>query len=247
MELETFEALYRYFPPDERKCFMDLGFKILQDCFRIKGFRKSTRWHNIANRQMLAQFFTTNPKAYRKIISERSYADFLKLEKDFPRKCHLWSDYYHQKFGAPEFTSDEAKTDFNTAIVTNAFDAWFKDYAAHHEIGEEIRKYYPAMLFWVRVHNILSQANTLTFDEICERVWKRAEHSTCVYRGLLTLRRLSLCRSRSRTNLRPGTIRHRLPKQHRRPLKQRSPKVTRPRPKTPMNLQRTRNRVLWKR
>ena len=173
MELETLEALYRYFPPDERKCFMDLGFKILQDCFRIKGFRKSTWWHNIANRQMLAQFFTTNPKAYRKIISERSYADFLKLEKDFPRKCHLWSDYYHQKFGAPEFTSDEAKTDFNTAIVTNAFDAWFTDYAAHHELGEEIRKYYPAMLFWVRVHNILSQANTLTFDEICERVWKR--------------------------------------------------------------------------
>ena len=65
------------------------------------------------------------------------------------------------------------KADFSTAIVTKDFDAWLKDYAVHHEIGEEIRKYYPAMLFWIRVHNVMSQANTLTFEEVCERVWKR--------------------------------------------------------------------------
>lgn len=42
MELETLEALYRYFPPDDRKAFLDYGFRVLQDCFRIKGFRKSS-------------------------------------------------------------------------------------------------------------------------------------------------------------------------------------------------------------
>ena len=173
MELETLEALYRYFPPDDRKAFLDYGFRVLQDCFRIKGFRKSSWWHNIANRQMLAQFFETNPTAYRKIITERNFTDLLRLERNFPKKCHLWSDYYHLKFGAPEFTSDEVKADFSTAIVTKDFDAWLKDYAVHHEIGEEIRKYYPAMLFWIRVHNVMSQANTLTFEEVCERVWKR--------------------------------------------------------------------------
>ena len=63
MELETLEALYRYFPPDDRKAFLDYGFRVLQDCFRIKGFRKSSWWHNIANRQMLVQFLQTHPAA----------------------------------------------------------------------------------------------------------------------------------------------------------------------------------------
>ena len=173
MELETLEALYRYFPSDDRKAFMEYGFRVLQDCFRIKGFRKSTWWHNITNRQMLSQFFETHPTAYRKIIVERSFTDLLKQERDFPKKCHLWSDYYHLKFGAPEFTADEIKADFSTAIITKPFDAWLKDYAEHHEIGEDIRKYYPANLFWLRVHNVMSQANMLSFEEVCERVWKR--------------------------------------------------------------------------
>ena len=173
MELETLEALYRYFPSDDRKAFMEYGFRVLQDCFRIKGFRKSTWWHNITNRQMMAQFFETHPSAYRKIIVERTFTDLLKQERDFPKKCHLWSDYYHLEFGAPEFTADEIKADFSTAIITKPFDAWLKDYTEHHEIGEAIRKYYPANLFWLHVHNVMSQANTLTFEEVCERVWKR--------------------------------------------------------------------------
>ena len=82
---------------------------------------------------MLAQFLQTHPTAYRKIIAERNFTDLLRVERDFPKKCRLWSDYFHQKFGAPEFTPDEVKADFATSL-----------YRAHrpnvraHQLGAEV-------------------------------------------------------------------------------------------------------------
>ena len=173
MDVELLEAIYRNHPSSEKSNFLATCYAIMGRCGMVKGFRKNSWWNNTLCRRQLAQLFTDNKMAFRSLLKEQSFSDFLKVHKDFPKTCRETSDYFHKNYGAPQFTPDDVKADYADAVVTKAFDAWLADYCQKNEPTEDFRKHFPRILSSVRIFNILSQSGDSTYEDTCRRIWQK--------------------------------------------------------------------------